>query len=225
MPLYKGGWIAQEQVLPGRQLLCGQNRLFWSCRTLTKYETTKDNVWERNSSQGWADQMSLAQMLAPSNEWHSEGEFWYKFVNQYTERDLTNTEDKLLAVSGIAKFLQVKTQGLYMAGLWESGLPDSLLWQIEKPPANKALPSTYRAPSWSWASVEGKICYTHPQLAVAQYLEGWVRTKNDSAFGFVAPDAYMQVRGPFFSLKQNGRSDDGRFSLVDYDDYPISVDL
>lgn len=81
----------------------------------------------------------------------------------YTKRDLSFSADKLIAFSAIAK--TVGRSSRYLAGLWESELPCNLLWKVYHvwfPIAgdiDKRRPrlSTYRAPSWSWASVDGEV--------------------------------------------------------------------
>lgn len=44
----------------------------------------------------------------------------------------------------------------YVAGLWKGDLHLSLLWYIQ---GEVSCPSEYRAPSWSWASVDGAVAY------------------------------------------------------------------
>lgn len=50
----------------------------------------------------------------------------------------------------------------YLAGLWKEHLPSQLLWSVSRPLiANDGNPSyrpaTYRAPTWSWASIAGHV--------------------------------------------------------------------
>jgi hypothetical protein len=47
-------------------------------------------------------------------------------------------------------------RGTYLAGLWESQLPYGLLW-ISLVPHTR--PTTERAPSWTWASIDGPVSY------------------------------------------------------------------
>lgn len=92
-------------------------------------------------------------------------ESWWHGVGQYTDRYLTFEEDKLQAFSGIAhrfksRGLAQDTQVQYLAGLWACGneyLATGLLWYVFRhPPEPRS--ALYRAPSWSWASVDGRIC-------------------------------------------------------------------
>lgn len=48
------------------------------------------------------------------------------------------------------------TDDQYFAGLWKGDLVEGLLWNTQGKPPTKA-PSQYRAPSWSWAAMNGPI--------------------------------------------------------------------
>jgi hypothetical protein len=84
-----------------------------------------------------------------------------KVVISYMRADLTNGEDKLIALSGIAKQMQGMLKDEYLAGLWRHNLALQLLWEVEDCSQANGLPSVrplpYRAPSWSWASVDGQV--------------------------------------------------------------------
>lgn len=79
-------------------------------------------------------------------------ELWPKIVDAYALRQLTKREDLLPALSGLAKQFQSCGTGEYYAGLWLESLPISLLWE-----ARGVRASPYRAPTWSWASIDTSI--------------------------------------------------------------------
>jgi len=82
---------------------------------------------------------------------------WYKIVEEYTSKTLTNMEDRLVALAGIAKQYaarKLKPDEQYWAGIWSSDIMPGMLWRTEGPAYRV---SEWRAPSWSWASIEGKI--------------------------------------------------------------------
>jgi len=87
-------------------------------------------------------------------------------VKNYSSRHLSYPWDKLPALSALAqefgRRLQSTIPGLvpeYIAGLWKHDLPKALMWHTGRT-GSKLLPrpTSYRAPSWSWASVDGEIC-------------------------------------------------------------------
>ena len=78
-------------------------------------------------------------------------------------------------------------RGKYVAGLWEDDMPSALLWQTQQYPPNMTQainasrlhppqrPSEYRAPSWSWASVDAHISYDSQMLGSdAEYGGIWL---------------------------------------------------
>lgn len=80
---------------------------------------------------------------------------WNHLVEQYSRCDLTRYSDKLVAMAGIARLFQEMTGDEYIAGWWKSCLLDSLDWHVYEPRPRKG--EDYRAPSWSWASVDSPI--------------------------------------------------------------------
>jgi hypothetical protein len=86
--------------------------------------------------------------------------YWRNIVRIYSDCHLTNERDKLVAIGGIAKqFAQSYDWGRYVAGLWSNNLVPQLMWEPADPVKSKR-PSQYRAPTWSWASVDGEISFS-----------------------------------------------------------------
>lgn len=69
-------------------------------------------------------------------------------------KNLTNPADKLVAISAIAHELQPFMNCRYLAGHWQTDLVRQLAWTGWN--GSQRTP-TYRAPSWSWASVDAPI--------------------------------------------------------------------
>jgi hypothetical protein len=98
--------------------------------------------------------------------------YWSEVVNDYSERQLTDVNDKLIAISGIARQLSTTAfkEHSYKAGLWLPNSPNKtsflydLCWTTNSPSASQQ--ASYLAPSWSWASI-----HVHPSSGVR--LEKW----------------------------------------------------
>lgn len=94
---------------------------------------------------------------------------WEVAVEQFSKRSLTNEMDTLAAVSGIAQIISDPSSLLhklargeflertYLAGVWLEALPEGLLWETVGPKKFLTRPSQYRAPTWSWASINGPV--------------------------------------------------------------------
>ena len=96
-------------------------------------------------------------------EWHQS---WYDLVGQYSTRDLTfKDHDKLMAFVGISSSIIIRGGAggdwTFVSGLWLNLLPLNLLWFRDNNgpcPLLAARPNR-RIPTWSWASVDGKISH------------------------------------------------------------------
>lgn len=81
---------------------------------------------------------------------------WVNILQMYAQRTVTHPEDRLVAFSGIVShFQRYWLDSRYIAGLWEHQLPSSLMWYSRL--GTECRPPCYRAPSWSWASIEGAV--------------------------------------------------------------------
>jgi hypothetical protein len=82
-------------------------------------------------------------------------------VAKYTTMGLTYEKDIFPALSGLATDMQ--RRGLtnnYYAGMWHDSLTIDMLWRIKiSHPNIESRPQTWRAPSWSWASVVQQVTY------------------------------------------------------------------
>ncbi|KAK0648149.1 heterokaryon incompatibility protein-domain-containing protein [Cercophora newfieldiana] len=83
---------------------------------------------------------------------------WFDIVSAYSEGSLTRTTDKLVALAGVAELVQDRAGDPYLAGLWQSdSFVLQLLWTVREPLGKQP---RYCAPSWSWASVHGRIGFS-----------------------------------------------------------------
>ena len=108
-----------------------------------------------------------------------------------------------------------------MAGIWESTLPLSLLWLRQQSstfawgPTTARRPEVSRAPSWSWASIDGALVSLLANVAkkeVATYISCNIHlTNDDTAFGQVSGGS-LRIKGPLASFESQDLDvvDDGR---------------
>ncbi|KAE8422969.1 hypothetical protein BDV36DRAFT_244395, partial [Aspergillus pseudocaelatus] len=112
---------------------------------------------------------------------------------------MTYPSDKLPAMSGIAKEYAKVLGNAYVAGLWREFLVDELAWL---PWEQCTAASEYRAPSWSWASVDGPV--GRPFNAIEQ-----LKTVHGANEGFPMRFDTMGTKSPdlVFSLIVTPASD------------------
>jgi hypothetical protein len=82
-------------------------------------------------------------------------QLWSYIVTEYTARDLTYDEDRLLAISGVANALSRTLQSGYVAGQWAFSILGLLWYPNDTSLCRRPRESSINVPSWSWASVEG----------------------------------------------------------------------
>lgn len=163
-PLMRRSWIVQELLLPVRTLFIGSRWNFWSCRGGQASEPFPSHYRAAASGEG-SPLLSWNRLLGLPVDGHRMPvgaimNEWDQAVRHYAERELSMPGDKLVAISGLAKDVLVALEraqpGMhrYLAGLWEKNILNGLLWQA-KAPARRAI--CYRAPSWSWACVDGLL--------------------------------------------------------------------
>jgi hypothetical protein len=129
-PLNKRAWATQEWILSRRMVHYMREGLIWSCRTLSQDETGEE-----------------VHIQARAMDWES-------IVEEYSKRQMTYRQDKLVALQGLANEMQKVRKDKYYLGLWTGGLPEQLLWTARSTLQMIDLP---QLPSWSWASTEGEV--------------------------------------------------------------------
>ncbi|KAF4537815.1 Heterokaryon incompatibility protein [Lasiodiplodia theobromae] len=146
--IHSRGWTIQERALSPRILHFTHYGIFWECEHCTRSEMAQDG-----SSRG-TTKLTLAGREANGDS--SLETIWWEIVDQYTNCELTHPgKDKLVAISGLAKKLRNHHPDQYLAGLWKSRLITDLCWATFEPSTIR--PSEYRAPSWSWASIDSPV--------------------------------------------------------------------
>ena len=155
-PLRQRAWVIQELLLSPRVLHLGKTQVFWECYQAQNCEIYPNGLPRSINS---SPKVPLEEMIHPQQKTLSFlDSLWKTLVHKYTSCKLTRPEDKLVALSGIVKILQQKMDDGYYAGLWMTDLPAQLLWTAAWDQTGPLMPAReYRAPSWSWACVDGRI--------------------------------------------------------------------
>ncbi|KAL8941990.1 MAG: hypothetical protein Q9216_001923 [Gyalolechia sp. 2 TL-2023] len=170
-------WVVQERLLAPRILHFCHNQLAWECHEVDACETypaglpiaqqsaqTRYKGIDPNTDGKRLQSMGDSRSAPNLHAYH----IWNKIVTAYTAGELTVATDKFVAISGLAGRMQPMLQDEYIAGLWRGTLPSDLLWKVTGGKQANGLPSAratqYRAPSWSWASLDGHILPGRPNI-------------------------------------------------------------
>jgi hypothetical protein len=152
------GWTFQERLLSPRMIHFTTRNTVWECRTAQRSEVDYHIAGLGSGSMAMTDLSSLFNGHLFDETGTLDFSRWYNLVNMYTRRHFTKDEDRLAALSGLAQEVHTRKGWHYYAGLWEEDIIMGLAWAPNSSTNFKHYrPATYRAPSWSWASIEGPI--------------------------------------------------------------------
>ncbi len=156
-PINQRAWAFQEQLLPPRQLIFSSHTLQWRCHSSLGIRNLEDSNHYELYGDVDGQSNSLRELNQISHTPIQAFIQWQKVVSKYTFRAMSVESDKLLALSSIAKRYQ-SFLGAYHAGIWEYNFLWQLRWTTSRYEDDEArLTKSYRAPSWSWASLDGDI--------------------------------------------------------------------
>ncbi|KAH8601417.1 heterokaryon incompatibility protein-domain-containing protein, partial [Bisporella sp. PMI_857] len=163
--LSKRGWCLQENILPSRVLHYGKQQLYWQCQhglqsadgipegkttwSVSTYYEIQSYIHKSDSSDEKAKPTFLSVKKCREN--------YLALISSYSDRQLTNDNDKFPAFGGLAAKFGEVFEGKYIAGIWTSFWRECLLWYKDISTAKHCVP--YRAPSWSWAVTNENILW------------------------------------------------------------------
>ncbi|KAF5547940.1 hypothetical protein FPHYL_10065, partial [Fusarium phyllophilum] len=183
------GWCCQEKRLSRRVVFFGKEQLFFLCRSSgysedRSYQEGKSILLHSFLNTGNANpQLTRDRLL----------QYWDEIVVDFSRRQLSNPHDIFAALASIAEPISNALQSRYLAGLWECDLVRCLLWRPGYGvssffgPATRPLPTIFapapviRAPSWSWASIQGGV----KPLALQQFRR--MKTESQSGTPLIRP--------------------------------------
>ncbi|KAE8442219.1 hypothetical protein EG329_003748 [Mollisiaceae sp. DMI_Dod_QoI] len=167
-PIDTRGWTLQEYLLSPRLLIYGIHGLRFCCRKgerLDNEGTTEETLSAWNSRR-------LASLREVPKDIEMAQEKWPRILTEYSTRTLSDPEDRLLAISGIANHYSELFRDEYLAGIWRRDLPAGLMWSNIHRRYPRPLRS--RAPSWSWAAIDGRaeifwLSLVDPHLSIISH--------------------------------------------------------
>ncbi|KAI1814779.1 HET-domain-containing protein [Poronia punctata] len=174
----------------------------------------------------------------PGRRWQGG---WLSMIENYSRQKLTVDQDKLSAVAGLARVIAEETSDVYIAGLWARHLMEDLYWRVyaqeetfeegdkglkKRPVKGKVVgtvtrPKKYRAPSWSWASIDAPVKFiplTYNHL-VAHVEDFHTQPAGSDEYGRVS-DGKLDLRGPIYEIKPHKPS-----GLWERHGIPVAVDF
>ncbi|CAH0034497.1 unnamed protein product [Clonostachys rhizophaga] len=175
-PIHQRAWCLQESILSPRVLEFGARNTRWHCVRHCAQNRNEDSSPE---SDGWIGDSRIftrhhmSSRLVQGMDWAALEDpdvftsMWESLIMHYTCRGIGYQEDRLLAVSAIARKMGHIAQKKYMAGLWQEDLT-LMMWKPSDAKQShnngEIRPGTYVAPSWSWASIGRAVEFPNTTL-------------------------------------------------------------
>lgn len=163
-PLNRRGWVVQERLLARRVLHFGRHQLLFECfekNACEQYPSGIPTILSSNFKN------TLLQDESSSDYYSRTISAWHRVVEAYTSASFTFPSDKVIALSGLVSMFQtLRPHDSYLAGLWRSRLTTELAWNVmdcsQADGSASVVSATYRAPSWSWLKLDGRINTQYP---------------------------------------------------------------
>ncbi|OJT10402.1 hypothetical protein TRAPUB_13094 [Trametes pubescens] len=192
-------WCMQEYLMSPRALIFTPATLLFRC--LSPVQGVGNSVYRIWNDPQLPNSLFLSGLAAPGPAAEPDPKTrkdvhtaWMAVVENYTRRAASDESDKLVACAAVAEQFHHVLGSEYLAGLWRSDLLlAQLLWAADKEQARSlghrhTRPTAYRAPSWSWAAIDGATNHRYsmadlPTVALAEVAECWV-TREDPALPF-----------------------------------------
>jgi hypothetical protein len=189
-PWNQRAWTLQERLLSRRCVIFTEHQGYFQCKSRSWSEDThihKVGDITMKVVQPYRKFESLRSPLAPTmfqtltrdidspHQTSLRGSTYEELVTEYTSRRLSYASDALNAFCGVEKLLSKRISGPFLLGLPTALFDEALLWQPVLRDVRSFTPRPF--PSWSWASWDGRVTYTH--LKNIRSLILWLTTSED----------------------------------------------
>jgi hypothetical protein len=221
-------WAFPEKILSPRTIHTGDYGMFWECAGKVASEMLPDGLHYLALQESHIRQYQELQR-------DSYLAWWANAIDRYSIAKLTYGRDKLVAISGIAQQIHDRFGDTYIAGLWHNPtIEEQLCWKVE-PFQLMTMPKTrlkprpaYRAPSWSWASIDSAIELDDLHLRRYRY-QNYARVLDAKTYPVDGQDQFGQISAGWIRIACRGllygRLSSGTFFTVDCPDGGVTFDI
>ncbi|KAB8205448.1 heterokaryon incompatibility protein-domain-containing protein [Aspergillus parasiticus] len=226
-PLMGRGWCYQERILSPRVLHFGHQEVLWECRTgvTCECEELQDMPSLKSALGKLGRRRSNPSVPSPKRKFKALTEIqrrtnindrtWRTIVQGYSNGALTRPSDRLPAISGLAKRVNMDTTD-YLAGIWRPSLLHDLVWRVAHGPGPR--PTCWIAPSWSWAATNSAVKFVGPHSGGGKFssrtwhltiLEVSCNPKGSDPTGQVV-SGFLRAKGPLVPAYISGLASSDR---------------
>ncbi|KIX10246.1 uncharacterized protein Z518_01327 [Rhinocladiella mackenziei CBS 650.93] len=169
---------------------------FWACRCTRKSESGISDDEPTNDFEFSTDLRGWDPSWKPDQDART---LWYRTVEEYTRLHISYPSDTLPALAALTQRMhKLRPDDMFLAGLWNNTLLFDLLWKAPSRPKFRRL-AKWRAPTWSWASVEVPVNWDlrlDSVLETVKLLQVCCDTKGPPEMGNISMEATITLRAP-----------------------------
>ncbi|KAF3007878.1 hypothetical protein E8E13_010941 [Curvularia kusanoi] len=167
-PLSHRGWVLQERAISSRTLFFTREGLFWECGETrrSRYGTVPGSYEDADCAlYDKRHPPYLREIVETFNNPNADGgdrrRKWSLLLEASSRMNLTVVTDRLPALTGLGKEISRLTGTQFEMGIFKDNIIQDLAWRRSYDhlsPPKLRIPSV---PSWSWASIDGRILFPH----------------------------------------------------------------
>ncbi|KAF7903997.1 hypothetical protein EAF00_001331 [Botryotinia globosa] len=215
-PVNQRAWCFQESILSPRVLSFRSTELLWHCQTLQYEPVAESNYFYHGRDAEIPGNIFGLDVEIESKDAFHRVQTWNLIVEGFTARHLTNPEDRLPAISGIANEFALAWNDEHVLGVMRSTIEYHLAWKAPRhgdlQVANPRNLGNGRAPSWSWVSIDYPVRFTKILLQPG-FTATCLEIDNTPACGKIVLEAKL------LSLKAHPMNSEDEKLLQEYYDF------
>lgn len=148
-------WTWQERLLAARTIFFTPSGLKFECHQHSIWETFPEHL----TAPSWSSQLE-----------RFTDKSWSTLIQEFTKRNITRSSDRLPAITSVmTRIAETHVSRTPLWGMWRETLHTGIMWSVDGCGKYSGLHACHvhperRAPSWSWASVEGPVQYDNHEL-------------------------------------------------------------
>lgn len=178
----------------------------WSLDTDVRPIPPVNHMSEELEEHNLSDSSSVSSLVRNVQDLDDPERQWKWLVKEYSKLLITFPQDRLPAISAVARVFQARHKTEVTAGLLMSELPLTLLWQRVSVFTGKIWPRPdgYPGPTWSWVSVVGEVRLFRQ---ISEFRMGAITWRLGRVLGWkpTNDDAQHAAEDNLFSLTYLGR--------------------
>lgn len=166
------GWVVQERLLSPRMLYFGKEQMWFECSAVTNFEALNYPIQHprellRDIPAPFSGKPEPVWQVPKNALLNLTYPMWYSVLNYFGRCSITEGNDNLPCISGLAASFATAFKDECLAGIWRKDMIFGLCWMVpENASRGIVKPASFSGPSWSWISTN--MVFEHPLAAVPE---------------------------------------------------------